>query len=111
MKRRNSQARGLALFIVMILMLLMALIAAASLYLTQSHFELLQEQVRRQQAFYAAEAGMQDALVRLRTGQSVAPVNIVLDGRTYTANITATQLGVNQAGPYWSVTSSVTYTQ
>ena len=111
LQRRNARAKGLALFIVMILMLLMALIAAASLYLAQSHFELLQEQVRRQQAFYAAEAGMQDALVRLRTGQAVAPVNIVLDGRTYTANITATQLGVNPAGPYWSVTSSVTYAQ
>lgn len=111
--RTRRAAKGLALMIVMILMLLMALIAAASLYLTQSHFELLQEQVRRQQAFYAAEAGMQDALVRMRAGQIAASptvYSVVVPG-TYTANVTATQLGVNQAGPFWIVVSSVTYAQ
>ena len=97
--------------IVLILMLLLALIAAAALYLAQSHFELLQEQVRRQQAFYAAEAGMQDALVRMRTGQAVVPVNLVLDGRTFTANITATPLGVNGAGTVWRIDSQVQYAQ
>ena len=109
--RARTAARGVALMIVLILMLLLALIAAASLYLAQSHFELLQEQVRRQQAFYATEAGLQNAMVRLRTGQAVAPVNIVVDGRTYTATITATPLAANAAGPVWSVTSSVTYQQ
>ena len=109
--RARAAVRGMALVIVLILMLLLALITAASLYLTQSHYELLQEQVRRQQAFYTAEAGIQDALVRLRTGQVVAPVSRVLDGRTYTATITTTPLAPNAAGPVWSVSSSVTYTQ
>lgn len=110
MSTRATQ-RGIALLVVLILMLLLALIAAAVLYLAQSHFELLQEQVRRQQAFYAAEAGMQDALVRLRTGQAVVPVSIVLDGRTYTANITATPQAPNAAGPVWRIDASVTYAQ
>ncbi len=107
--QRIGQRRGIALLSVMIAMALAALIAAASMYLTQSQFELLQSLTLRQQAYYAAEAGLQHALWRLRRGEAVDnPITITLNEsgfpRIFTVNLTTAV-----AGNFTAVTATVNY--
>ena len=121
--RLQRRTTGLALVSVLIVILLTALIGAASLYLVQSQFELSAEVVRRQQAWYAAEAGLQHALWRLRTdmpnndGNNITPpleaaIPFVLDGRTITVTLTAVPIGVVAGGqPLWQVSAAATYPQ
>ena len=104
----RPQERGLALLSVVIVMLLLALIGAAALYLTRSHYELLQDQVRRQRAYYAAEAGLQHGLWLMRTsGQAAFPAIVNVGG--IGVNLSVQGCGSGGIGEWCWVSASVTY--
>ena len=104
--RYQTTRQGLALLSVLILMMTLALIGAASMYITRSQIELWEQQVRREQAYTCAEAGIQHALWRVRVGQDPngTTYNCVMNGRTYAVGFTTSTSG-------WTtqINASVTY--
>ncbi|MBN2097702.1 MAG: hypothetical protein JW714_04400, partial [Candidatus Omnitrophica bacterium] len=58
--------KGLAMLVVMSLVLMLLLLGGAVLLISGGHFGTSYNQIKRAKAYYAAEAGIQHALWRLR---------------------------------------------
>lgn len=61
--------RGIAMLIVISLILMLLILGGGALIISIGHFGTSYHQIRRAQAYYAAEAAMQHALWRCRDGQ------------------------------------------
>jgi len=72
----NFSKKGVILFIVIGVIMVVAILSTAFLRIMSNHSRLTHHQVSRIQAYYAAKAGMVFALEKLRTGVwTYSPVN------------------------------------
>jgi Tfp pilus assembly protein PilX len=68
-----NNKKGVALLVVMSIVLALFILGSAAGLVSTGHFGTSFAQIRRARAYYAAEAGIQHALWRLRTGQTALP--------------------------------------
>ena len=69
--------KGMALLIVLALVMMLLVLGAAGVMISTGHFSSSYRQLKRAQAYYAAEAALQHALWDLRTN-GATPGNITL---------------------------------
>jgi Tfp pilus assembly protein PilX len=93
--------KGVALFLILSLLMVAAVLAGVIMNITLSHFELTRHKVQRVKAYYAALAGMNLAFEQLRTGAWSG-------NNTYT--LCSSGCTVNDADIPYTVTINITKT-
>ena len=86
MQLATKENKAVALVTVLIFVLISAIIAGALVALVSSEARLIESQIRRIKAIYAAEAGIQQAIWQLRNNQTITNPNINNLPLTITSN-------------------------
>jgi Tfp pilus assembly protein PilX len=76
---------GMVLAAVLVLMVVMMISGFAAAVLTRTDVQLVNNAASERQAFYTAEAGVAEALLRLNMQ---SPTNVTVDGQTFDASLT-----------------------
>jgi type II secretory pathway component PulK len=93
MQLATKENKAVALVTVLIFVLISAIIAGALVALVSSEARLIESQIRRIKAIYAAEAGIQQAIQGIRSNPSHNP-----DGDSYSIGGMNVSIGYDSSG-------------
>lgn len=94
----SSDERGFVLATVLVFLVVLTMTAFMSAALTRTDIQLVNNRYNERKAFYAAEAGVAEALLRLSMTKST---NVTVDGATFDASFAATSFKPNSAWTDW----------
>lgn len=94
----SSDERGFVLATVLVFLVVLTMTAFTSAALTRTDIQLVNNRYNERRAFYAAEAGVAEALLRLSMTKST---NVTVDGSTFDASFAATSFKPNSAWTDW----------
>lgn len=78
----KNNNKGVILITVVIFVMIISILAASALYIMTNDARLTEYSIRRIQANYAAQAGIQQHLELLKTNPTPPPQNLTIDGIT-----------------------------
>jgi Tfp pilus assembly protein PilX len=106
-----NKNKGIALFTVIIFSIIMLIIVGAILVLARGHYHSTAKQIKRTKAFYLADAGIQNALFRLRTGAISPPASYIYSVTTLEGDVPVTIRITSHSGAPggvdWDIEASV----